>query len=51
MASYPSTKKKSIYFSLKGGKDKKKLGTITVQKDETDIDPACASESFSTALG
>lgn len=50
MDSYPSTQT-CIYFSLKGGKDKKKLRIITMQRDEADNDPACASESYSTALG
>lgn len=48
--SYPSTQT-CIYFSLTGGKVKKKLGIITMQRDEDDNDPACASESFFTALG
>lgn len=43
--SYPSTQT-CIYFSLTGGKVKKKLGIITMQRDEDDNDPACASESF-----
>jgi len=39
-----------IYISLKGDKVKKKLGIITMQRDEADNDPVCASEHFYTAL-
>lgn len=49
MDSYPSTQ--MYLFSLKGVKVKKKLGIITMQRDEADKDAVCASGSFSTVLG
>lgn len=41
---------KCIYFPLKGSKVKKKLGIITMKRDEAANDAVCASESFSIAL-
>lgn len=40
---------KHIYFPLKRSKVKKKLGIITVKRDEAANDAVCASESFSIA--